>query len=587
MTVLMPNPVFRWFVPAQNGTGLVPAAGYKAKFYAAGTDTPKTIYEIDDTPYPSPSNTAVLNSEGYAEIKLGEGGYKLVVTDSDDVAVFTQDNISGAGNFGSGFTEAVQAESPYGLADVDTTANRFTFCAGYYEPGDGGHGMFWNETSSTPDDTGYVIASLFDPTKRWFRIPDEAGDVRAASFGYIGSRSGDCTDQLLAACAYCASNNKVLRIGAGDTATIGQGLGTLTLTVPGVYLEQGSVLTASVGADTLVITGRVDGTAEQHFSGFDGVEFQAPQVVQNPEWFGADLDSPNNTAAFALWLGSLPNGGAFILPPGGWNYANTGTFPYPDIPLLLYGTVVATSTGLDIPPGVHFPDDSQFRFFRLLFPNGAKLESWNSGAQLDGEFSATGDISTGSNISADNANITTDVTAGENVRAGNDGAGSLIARAGTSTRTVKSPGMYATVIGSAATSGTSLTELLGTTLYANTLVNTGDRLRIKLAGNLSGNTSGTKLIELYIAATSFASISAFAAESDWEINVDIYKSGSNYVSYWTGIMQQGTGTAVATRVDSLTVAFSSSTTYPIAVYGTAAAGAIVNTLLTIEYWPVM
>lgn len=581
MTVLMPAPVFRWFVAAQNGTGLVPAAGYKAKFYSAGTTDAKTIYlDSEGTPYPSPSNEAVLNSEGYATIFLGSGTYKLIVTDPDDAPVFTLDNISGVGSFGTGFIDTVIGADDDGLAEADTAANHFVWCAGYWAIGDGGHGFFWNETSSTPDDGGYVIASVTDPTKRWFRVPDESGDVRAASFGYIGTKTGNLSNEMLAACSYASTYGYRLIIGPGNVAVLGTDESDFYLYAPTVYLESGSMLTGTGDFENFVFVGYVSGTSEQHFT-LAGATFLITQTNENPEWFGASYNSLDNTAAFAKWFAC--GAGAFVLPPGAWKYANTGTFVFPEVPLVLLGSIDAT-TGSDIPSGYYGADNSRFRFHQLLFPNGATItEAEGGGIEIIGTTSVVGNLSTTTDSAIDSgANMSAQgsISSGFGATGGN-----LNSRAGTSSKRFNASGRYATIIGSAVTSGTGANDLLFTTLAQNSIVSDGDAIRIKIAGGCS-ITSGNRLIQVKIDSTVVAAISGTLAGDQWSLTVEVFKNGSNFQSWWTGGAQSAaTSTADIYSIDTLSGAMSFTGNMTVKCVGTAAAGTITNTLLTMEILP--
>lgn len=85
----------RFFSPNQQfmgNTGL-PLAGYKLYFYATGTSTPQTIYS--DYLLTAPvTNPVILDSNGYAgNVFLNNLGYKVVLTDSNDVVQWTEDPV--------------------------------------------------------------------------------------------------------------------------------------------------------------------------------------------------------------------------------------------------------------------------------------------------------------------------------------------------------------------------------------------------------------------------------------------------------------------------------------------------------------
>ncbi len=588
MPVLMPSPVFRWFVPAQNGTGLVPAAGYIAAFYSAGTDIAKTIYHPDGTPYASPANEATLNSEGYAGIWLGAGSYKLRVLDPDRAEIYTLDNITGSGSFGTGFVETVQptdpapAFGPNGLAQLDPVANKFTWVSGYWAVGDGGHGFFWNETSSEADDTGYVIASAIDGTKRWFRVQDEDGSVRAASFGYIGSKAANLSSELLAASAYASGQIKRLVIGPGSAATLHTSEEGFSLyALGGLYLEPGSMLTSDGSFASLFITGYVSGSAEQHFTDCQAI-FETPQMNENPEWFGAALTLMDNTAAFAKWFASQAAG--FTLPPGAWNYANTAGFPYPTVPMIFLGSITAGAGG-NIPTGVYFPSDSRFRLHQILFPNGAHIEDMEGAAvKVTGDTNVIGALTTsdgsgvfsGANVSAQGV-----------VAAGLGGIGSLTAVAGSGGRRFNAAGRIETVIGSASTSGTGATDLLTASLPDNSILNEGDALHIVAAGTGAGAADNhVNSIAIHI-GSSVVFLLTLTAGYNWYAEVDVFKSGSNFVAVGKLTMQDAADSSIGySNAYYNTDTINWTITNVVKVIGSrAVSGALTNKILTMDCFP--
>lgn len=88
MAVLTPAPKMQFF--DINGEPLV---GGKVYTYEAGTTTPSITY-TDNTGASANPNPIILNARGEASIWLGADIYKLKLTDSNDVEIWTVDYIS-------------------------------------------------------------------------------------------------------------------------------------------------------------------------------------------------------------------------------------------------------------------------------------------------------------------------------------------------------------------------------------------------------------------------------------------------------------------------------------------------------------
>jgi hypothetical protein len=88
MSTLSPNPKFRAFDSDGN-----PLSGGKLYTYSAGTTTPLATY-TDSTEVTSNTNPVILDSDGEANLWLGESLYKMVLKDSNDVTQWTVDNVS-------------------------------------------------------------------------------------------------------------------------------------------------------------------------------------------------------------------------------------------------------------------------------------------------------------------------------------------------------------------------------------------------------------------------------------------------------------------------------------------------------------
>jgi|GEM_PF-6160742 len=101
MAKLSPQGPFR----ALDGNG-TPLSNGLLYTYEAGTTTPKDTYTTSDGTVAN-SNPVVLDSNGYANVWLGSGSYKLVLTDKNDVVQYTLDSVLGdtTAGFGGSTTE--------------------------------------------------------------------------------------------------------------------------------------------------------------------------------------------------------------------------------------------------------------------------------------------------------------------------------------------------------------------------------------------------------------------------------------------------------------------------------------------------
>jgi hypothetical protein len=88
MSSLSPLPKLQFF----DASG-APLVGGKLYSYAAGTTTPLATY-TDSTESATNTNPIILNSRGEASVWLGSSAYKLKLTTSTDVEIWTVDNIT-------------------------------------------------------------------------------------------------------------------------------------------------------------------------------------------------------------------------------------------------------------------------------------------------------------------------------------------------------------------------------------------------------------------------------------------------------------------------------------------------------------
>ena len=98
-TILSPVPKLQFFTAAG-----IPLVGGKVYTYAAGTSTPLSTY-ADSTGATANTNPIILDSRGEANVWLGSSAYKFKLTDSNDVEIWTVDNIQTA----QALADAVQA----------------------------------------------------------------------------------------------------------------------------------------------------------------------------------------------------------------------------------------------------------------------------------------------------------------------------------------------------------------------------------------------------------------------------------------------------------------------------------------------
>lgn len=96
MATLTPQPKFRAF--DSNGA---PLAGGMLYTYEAGTTTPKATFSTEAGDVEN-TNPVVLDSDGYADVWLGDGGYKFTLTTREDVTIWTVDNIGGTSSIAFG-----------------------------------------------------------------------------------------------------------------------------------------------------------------------------------------------------------------------------------------------------------------------------------------------------------------------------------------------------------------------------------------------------------------------------------------------------------------------------------------------------
>ena len=164
-TILSPAPKLQFFTE-----GGIPLVGGKLYSYAAGTTTPLATYTTS-TGTQNNANPIILDSRGEAAVWLGAASYKLKLTDSTDVEVWTVDNIT--------TQDAINALTAFESSLANSTSGTQGSSLVGYVPANGPPGRT-------------VQAKLRDV-------------VSVKDFGAVGDGSTDDTTALRAAIAYCES----------------------------------------------------------------------------------------------------------------------------------------------------------------------------------------------------------------------------------------------------------------------------------------------------------------------------------------------------------------------------------------------
>lgn len=104
------SPIPLWAIQDTDGA---PRVGAKVKFYQGGTSTPQAVYS-DRSRSVSLGTTLTVDASGNVEMfyMLETTTYKVVITDSDDVVLYTFDDVVSPGSTGTGVTRTARATCP-------------------------------------------------------------------------------------------------------------------------------------------------------------------------------------------------------------------------------------------------------------------------------------------------------------------------------------------------------------------------------------------------------------------------------------------------------------------------------------------
>lgn len=276
MAILSPTPRFQGF--DNNGNPLVGGGLYTTE---NKTDTPKISYQNESETIVN-TNPIVLDSRGECDLWLVEGeAYRLRLEDSLGNTIWERDDIIG----GAGGN--IQISKIADLKDTSPSSLTLAFVLGYYEPGDGGGGLwYWNATS-TSSENGVTVIELnsLPSVGRWERVDTE--NITFKQSGAKGDGAFDDTAFINSAITWVDANNKTL-IATEGTYLISGSLAFGSST--NLKMEKGASFIAG-SLQNVDINGSFEGDNEQHFTDNISVTFVDGSIdFAYSEWWGAKAD---------------------------------------------------------------------------------------------------------------------------------------------------------------------------------------------------------------------------------------------------------------------------------------------------------
>ena len=251
-----------------------PLAFGKVHTYKTGTSTPKPTFTSEDATTEN-TNPVILNDAGYADIYL-DGRYKIVVTDANDVEVWTADPVTQGGD------ALRRANTLPGIQALDGNDATSVQMLGRQVIGDGAGGTFlWDgsfletevgndEITSNEGDGGIYIAPASDKTGAsgaWVRQYN-TGFIHASWYGQLAD---GVTDDAAA-----------INLAISRASTLGGGT---------VFLREGTTLVKrSSGAEAIIAK--------------DNVHLKGPgreaSVITQPSGENAHIISINPATDFTI-----------------------------------------------------------------------------------------------------------------------------------------------------------------------------------------------------------------------------------------------------------------------------------------------
>ena len=101
-----------WVKPRYFDSNGHPLVCGKVYTYVAGSSTPLATY-TDSGGLTANPNPYILDADGYGDIWMKPGSYKIVLTDKNDVVIWMKDNVKPADGGGGGIVDADHIRSSF------------------------------------------------------------------------------------------------------------------------------------------------------------------------------------------------------------------------------------------------------------------------------------------------------------------------------------------------------------------------------------------------------------------------------------------------------------------------------------------